>query len=195
LQGHHAEALALIEEAIVQWDAIGRVVNSSRHRWLLAEAHLLGSRLDDARKAVEEALELARRHGERGNEAEALRVLGECASAGARPDPTTARRSFEQAVVLAEELAMRPLVAHCHLGLTKVYWRTGQRAQARAHLSTAMTMYRDGHALRLSRQRRQLPQPEPCADSAVAPPDQNPRFQSTEARDSAWPVCCRCPKK
>jgi tetratricopeptide (TPR) repeat protein len=143
LQGHHAEALALIEEAIVQWDAIGRVVNSSRHRWLLAEAHLLGSRPDDARKAAEEALELARRYGERGNEAEALRVLGECAAAaaGARPDPTTARQSFEQALALGKELGMRPLVAHCHLGLGKLYRRTDKRDQAQEHLATARTMY------------------------------------------------------
>lgn len=36
---------------------------------------------------------------------------------------------------------MRPLVAHCHLGLGTFYRRTGQREQAREHLITAMTMY------------------------------------------------------
>src|SRR5262249_46763184 len=135
--------VALIEEGIVRWGATGRVANSSRLRWLLALVHLLGSRPDDAREAVEEALELARRHGERGNEAEALRVLGECAASGARPDLTTARRSFEQALALAEELGMRPLVAHCHLGLGKLYRRTGKREQAQEHLTTATTMYRE----------------------------------------------------
>jgi hypothetical protein len=43
------------------FDAIGRVSTSARHRWLLADAYLLGSRPDDATKAVKEALELARR--------------------------------------------------------------------------------------------------------------------------------------
>jgi hypothetical protein len=38
---------------------------------------------------------------------------------------------------------MRPLVAHCHLGLGKLYRRTGQREQANEHLTTATTMYRD----------------------------------------------------
>jgi tetratricopeptide (TPR) repeat protein len=142
LQGRDPEALALIEEAIAEWAAMGQVTNSARHRWLLAEAHLLGNRPDNARKAVEEALELARRHGERGNEAEALRVLGECAAAGARPDLTTARRSFEQALALAEELGMRPLVAHCHLGLGKLYRRTGKQDQALENLTTATAMYR-----------------------------------------------------
>jgi tetratricopeptide (TPR) repeat protein len=143
LQGRDSEALALIEEAIARWDASGRVANRGRHRWLLAEAHLLGSRPDDSRKAVEEALELARRYGERGTEAEALRVLGECAAAGARPDPTTAHQSLAQALALAEELGMCPLVAHCHLDLGKLYWRTGKREQAQEHLTTATTMYRE----------------------------------------------------
>jgi class 3 adenylate cyclase/tetratricopeptide (TPR) repeat protein len=143
LQGRHAEALALLEEAIAQWDGIGRVTNSARHRWLLADAYLRGSRPDDARKAVEQALDLSRRHGERGNEAEALRILGECAVYGARPDLTAAHRFFEEALALAEELGMRPLVAHCHLGLGKLYRNTDERERAQKHLTTAVTMYRE----------------------------------------------------
>jgi hypothetical protein len=38
---------------------------------------------------------------------------------------------------------MRPLVAHCHLGLGKLYRRTGKRLEADEHLATAMTMYRE----------------------------------------------------
>jgi hypothetical protein len=39
---------------------------------------------------------------------------------------------------------MRPLIAHCHLGLAKLCRRTGQqREQAREHLTTATTMYRE----------------------------------------------------
>ena len=36
-----------------------------------------------------------------------------------------------------------PLVAHCHLGLGKLYQRTGDRAKAEEHLTTATTMYRE----------------------------------------------------
>jgi len=143
LQGRTTQALPLIEGAITHLQAMGRVTQMARQQCLLAEAHLLGSRPDDARKAVEEALELARRHGERGNEAEALRVLGECVATGAQPDLTTARQSLEQALALAEELGMRPLVAHCHLGLGKLYRRTGKRELSREYLTTATTMYRE----------------------------------------------------
>ena len=37
---------------------------------------------------------------------------------------------------------MRPLVAHCHLGLGKLYRRTDEQ-QAQEHLATATTMYRE----------------------------------------------------
>jgi hypothetical protein len=38
---------------------------------------------------------------------------------------------------------MRPLVAHCHLGLGKLCGRTGNRQQAQEHLATATAMYRE----------------------------------------------------
>ena len=37
---------------------------------------------------------------------------------------------------------MRPLQAHCHLGLGMLYAATGQREQARTALTTAIAMYR-----------------------------------------------------
>ena len=40
------------------------------------------------------------------------------------------------------ELGMRPLVAHCHLGLGKPYRMLGQREPARAELTTATNLYR-----------------------------------------------------
>ena len=38
---------------------------------------------------------------------------------------------------------MRPLVAHCHLGLGKLSRRTGKREQAQEHLTIATAMYRE----------------------------------------------------
>ena len=46
-------------------------------------------------------------------------------------------------VALAEPRGMRPLVAHCHFGLSKLYRRTGQREQDHEYLSSATTMYRE----------------------------------------------------
>ena len=42
-----------------------------------------------------------------------------------------------------DEIEVRPLLAHCHLGLGKLYHKIGQPEQAREHLTTATTMYRE----------------------------------------------------
>ncbi len=38
---------------------------------------------------------------------------------------------------------MRPLQAHCHLGLGKLYQRTGKRQEHPEHLITARMMFRE----------------------------------------------------
>ncbi len=38
---------------------------------------------------------------------------------------------------------MRPLVANCHLGLARLYRRTGKRDQAHERLATATILYRE----------------------------------------------------
>jgi tetratricopeptide (TPR) repeat protein len=109
----------------------------------LGEAHLLANRQDDARAVARRALDLARRQKERGNEAWVLRLLGEIAGQAEPPDLESAEEHYRQALALADELGMRPLAAHCHLGLGKLYQRTGDRAKAAAHLTTARAMYRE----------------------------------------------------
>ena len=51
--------------------------------------------------------------------------------------------AYRHALALATELGMRPLVAHCHFGLAKLYGKTNKREQAREHFTTAITMYRE----------------------------------------------------
>jgi tetratricopeptide (TPR) repeat protein len=58
------------------------------------------------------------------------------------PEVEQAAAHYRQALALAEELGMRPLLAHCHRGLGTLYLKTGQQEQARAELSTAITLYR-----------------------------------------------------
>jgi hypothetical protein len=44
--------------------------------------------------------------------------------------------------VSIEGVRSHPLVAHCHLGLGKLYRRTGKPEQAQDHLTTAPEFYR-----------------------------------------------------
>ena len=85
---------------------------------------------------------------ERGQEAWALRILGEIAAGREPPDPRHADGHYREALALAGELGMRPLVAHCHLGLGKLYRRTGQRERgAGAPHHRDDDVPRDGHAV------------------------------------------------
>jgi tetratricopeptide (TPR) repeat protein len=108
----------------------------------LGEAAVLAGRLEEAHTRAAGALTHARAHQERGNEAYALRLLGDIAAHHDPPEVEPAAAHYQQALALADELGMRPLQAHCHRGLGTLYAATGQREQARTALSTAIEMYR-----------------------------------------------------
>jgi len=99
-------------------------------------------RLEEAHALAEHTLAFARQHQERGNEAYTLRLFGEIAARREPSDRDQVEAYYRQALVLAEELGMRPFVAHCHLGLGKLYSQSGRRAEARAELSAAVELYR-----------------------------------------------------
>src|SRR5260370_7947475 len=80
----------------------------------LREAYLRAGGHDDARQSAEQALALARAHKEPGYEGWALRLLAEIALAADPPDATRAMEHGREALTLAEELGMRPLMAHSH---------------------------------------------------------------------------------
>jgi hypothetical protein len=73
----------------------------------------------------------------------ALRLLAEVASHRDRFQPAEVEEYSRQALALATELGMRPLVAHCYLGFGKLYRRMGKRHEAQEHPATAITMYRE----------------------------------------------------
>jgi hypothetical protein len=53
-----------------------------------------------------------------------------------------AETHYLQAMVLAEALGMRPLQAHCHLGLGTLSAKIGRREQACVELTAAIELYR-----------------------------------------------------
>ena len=70
-------------------------------------------------------------------------MLGDVTSHPDRFDAESGAAHYREALALAERHGMRPLVAHCHLGLGKLYRRTGKLEHARENLTTATTMYRE----------------------------------------------------
>jgi tetratricopeptide (TPR) repeat protein len=107
-----------------------------------SEVYLLAGRLEEASAHAAEALALARTHKEQGSEAWTLRLLGDIATHGEPPQTEPAEAYYHQALALAGELGVRPLQAHCHLGLGRLYGQTDRAEQARVALATAIDLYR-----------------------------------------------------
>ena len=141
--GRLAEGLPLLEQAVEQSAAMQIVLHHTLWLIHLSEGHRLAGRLDEAAHGATRALELARAHQERGHQAYTLRLLGEVAAHREPSEIEPAEIHYREALALAEPRGMRPLVAHCHLGLGKLYRRTGKRQEAQEHLANATTMYRE----------------------------------------------------
>jgi tetratricopeptide (TPR) repeat protein len=142
--GRRVEGVALMEDA-------ARGVAERNRRWsgwagyagALGGAYLLDGRLADATRIAQDGLAAARQVGEREVEGRVLRLLGDITANPDHFEVDTAEAHYRQALALAEARGLRPLMAHCHLGLCVLYRLAGRRQQAREHLTIATTMYRE----------------------------------------------------
>jgi tetratricopeptide (TPR) repeat protein len=118
LAGRADEGLPLLEKTIELAEAKGFVARHALRLAYLGEVYLLADRVEDAARAAARALQFALDHRERANQAYALRLLGDIeARRGGR---ALARDHLNAALTLAQELGMRPLLAHCHWSLARV---------------------------------------------------------------------------
>jgi len=142
LDGRAADAVGLLTQAMEQITAMERVEGQVQCHLALGEALALAGHLGEARVLAERALALARGYQERGNQAWALRLLGEIAAQHDPPKVEDAEVSYRKAVASADEVGMRPLVAHCHLGLGRLYAKLDRQEQAHVELAAAIDLYR-----------------------------------------------------
>jgi tetratricopeptide (TPR) repeat protein len=142
--GEAKEALSRIREAeqLLERQAASGIVG---HRgWAyhaVSRACLLLGRRDEARRLGDCSVVSSQRQP--GFAAHALHLLGDIASDPDRLDAENGAAYYRQALALAELHGMRPLVAHCHIGLGKLYGRIGKPQHARENLTAATTMYRE----------------------------------------------------
>jgi class 3 adenylate cyclase/tetratricopeptide (TPR) repeat protein len=141
--GEASEAMNRVQEAqqILEYRRAGGSVGDLglSYQWL-GSACLLAGRLDSAQSLAHQALECS--PVQFGFAAHIQHLLGDIASHPDRFDAESGEVHYRQALALAEPRSMRPLVAHCHLGLGKLYRRLGKQQEAHEHLTTATTMYR-----------------------------------------------------
>ena len=134
------EGIPVLENALRIVEAIGLVVGYSSTLSHLGEAYMIAGRFGDAATAVERAYAIAHDHGQQGDKAAALRLLGAIAAhRGARSD---ARRHYGAAIALAESLSMRPFAARGRLDLGTLLRLEGEPA-ARPMLEEARAAFRE----------------------------------------------------
>jgi tetratricopeptide (TPR) repeat protein len=142
LSGRAAHGLPLLDDAVRYATRSGGLFAQSLLMGWLGEAYLLAGRINDALATALKARDLCRARDERGREAYVLRLLGEITAARDPVDAQTGEDYFRQAIDLARQLGMRPVMAHCHLGLAILYKKTGRLDQARFEISAAIDLYR-----------------------------------------------------
>jgi tetratricopeptide (TPR) repeat protein len=143
LQGRLTEGRMLLEEGIRESMHRGEVGNVACFVVWLSEVCRLMGHGEEAWQHACRALDLTRQIKNRKDEARALHQLGALHAHTTPLDGTQAEAYYQQALALAEELSMRPLVPHCHHGLGTLYAQTGRREQARAALAAALALYCD----------------------------------------------------
>jgi len=151
------EAVTLLERAVESATTMRIAHEGSLLRVRLGEGYLLGGRPRDAWDTALAALEFTKHHEQHGQAAWVRLLLGDIAQA----DPTVlddAADNYRRGLALAEPREMRLVVAHRHLGLGKLYRRTGVREPAHERLATATTMYREmGMTYWLEQAEREIP--------------------------------------
>jgi class 3 adenylate cyclase/tetratricopeptide (TPR) repeat protein len=143
LSGRIGEALAVLARAMEHAVRMNNMYAHSLIVGWLGEAYLFAEQPNDAASIALEALDRTRGQKERGLEAWTLRLIAEIALHRDPPNGDQADDRYREALALANELGMRPLVAHCHLGLGRLARRSGKGERAHEHLTTATTMYRE----------------------------------------------------
>ena len=142
LDGRIAAGLALIEQGVEQVVARGRARGLAPAVACLSEAYLLAGRLEDARQRAEQALELARQHQQRGNQAWALWLLGESTARQASPEIEPAVGPLPPGPGPGRGAGHAPAPGPLPPWPGHAVCHDRPAEQARTELSTAIEMYR-----------------------------------------------------
>jgi tetratricopeptide (TPR) repeat protein len=141
--GEASDALARVREGerVLGRLAAGKVVLNGLSYQSLGRACLLLDLPDEAWRLGTRAVECA--PCRLGVAAHALHLLGDIATHPHRFDAQGAEAHYQNALALAGSRGMRPLIAHCHLGLGRLYRRTGKGPVAQEHITIAKEFYRE----------------------------------------------------
>ncbi len=141
--GRVEEGLRLLERLTEQSSSMNIIPFHVLELINLSEARLAAGQHAGAKRSAQHSLTLLRAHGQRFAEPENLRVLGDIHASSDPPKLVEAEASYRQAIEIAAELGLRPVIARCYLHLGTLYSRVGKQAQAIEHLTQARNMLRE----------------------------------------------------
>jgi hypothetical protein len=111
--------------------------------WGMRSAGLFAGLVPSALGVAETARALATEDSALGEEAWTLKTLADVYLARGATGFDAASGCYRKGLRIAEELQMRPLVAHCHAGLGRIATAMGQVNDAQPHVQLAREMYAD----------------------------------------------------
>ena len=142
LLGHPNHAVPILQEAVRPQKASFSPISSGYPLTALAEVYRLKGDIKEAIRNAEEALSIFRQREERGFAAWALYYMAKIHSDEKSGQMELAVQSYRQATEQATALGMRPLLAHCHMGLGELYLKEGRSKEAQSEFSAAIDLYR-----------------------------------------------------
>ena len=131
-EGRREEGLRQIRQGVTDALATGSTQFVTSYLGLLAEAHLRGAEPEAGLQAIDEALGIVDRTGERFYEAELHRLRGELLLVA---NPATGAResdgAFERALDIAQSQGAKLLAVRAAIGRGRLWCRLGRRDEAR----------------------------------------------------------------
>ena len=137
-----ADGLSMLEEAVNDIEASGRLAFHTLLNIYLGEVLLKLKKFKQASSVTGQALKLARVRGEQGVEAMALRLLAEVDLYGQAVNRNRAEALYAKSIGLAQKLGMHPLIARCHLGLGYLLRLNGEYEKSRESFLMASSAFR-----------------------------------------------------
>jgi predicted ATPase/class 3 adenylate cyclase len=111
---------------------------------MMAEAHGWAGNAIEARRLLNEALDLSTLTGGAWFDAELHRRKGEALLIGAKPDPQLAEACFRQSIAVAQGQSARLWELRASTSLARLWSRRGKRAEARALLAPVYAWFAKG---------------------------------------------------
>ena len=142
--GQTEAGIAQIQEGLAAVRVTGADVERPYWLSLLVEACMEGGRLEEALRALTEALAAADKYENRSNEPETHRLKGEVLLRQNASNAAEARNCFERAIEIARRQSAKSWELRATMSLARLLRDTGRRDEARVLLAEIYNWFTEG---------------------------------------------------